>query len=55
VELSRSEAVLLERYGKPAAVRLSHDRYAELMEALEDAGDIAALDEAMAEEADNIP
>jgi antitoxin Phd len=55
VELSRSEAVFLERYGKPAAVLLSPDRYAELMDALEDAEDIAAFDEAMAEEGDNIP
>ena len=49
VELSRSEAVFLERYGQPAAVLVSPDRYAELMEALEDAEDIAAFDEAMAE------
>ena len=55
VELSRSEAVFLERYGRPAAVLVSPDRYAELMEALEDAEDIAAFDEAMAEEGGNIP
>jgi antitoxin Phd len=55
VELARSEAVFLERYGQPAAVLLSPDRYAELMEALEDAEDSAAFDEAMAEEGGNIP
>jgi PHD/YefM family antitoxin component YafN of YafNO toxin-antitoxin module len=55
VELSRSEAVFLERYGRPAAVLVSPDRYAELMEALEDAEDVAAFDEAMAEEGGNIP
>jgi antitoxin Phd len=36
-------------------VLVSPDRYAELMEALEDAEDIAAFDEAMAEEGGNIP
>ena len=55
VELSRSEAVFLERYGRPAAVLVSPDRYAELMEAVEDAEDVAAFDEAMAEEGGNIP
>jgi PHD/YefM family antitoxin component YafN of YafNO toxin-antitoxin module len=55
VALSRSEAVFLERYGRPAAVLVSPDRYAELMEALEDAEDVAAFDEAMAEEDGNIP
>jgi antitoxin Phd len=55
MELARSEAVFLERYGKPAAVLVSPDRYNELMEALEDAEDVAAFDEALAEEGDNIP
>jgi PHD/YefM family antitoxin component YafN of YafNO toxin-antitoxin module len=55
VELSRSEAVFLERYGRPAAVLVSPDRYAELIEALEDSEDVAAFDEAMAEEGDSIP
>ena len=55
IELARSEAVFLERYGKPAAVLVSPDRYNELMEALEDAEDVAAFDEALAEEGDNIP
>ncbi|HVA09957.1 MAG TPA: type II toxin-antitoxin system Phd/YefM family antitoxin [Acidimicrobiales bacterium] len=55
VELSRHEAVFLERYGRPAAVLLSPDRYAELIEALEESEDVAAFDEAMAEEGDNLP
>jgi len=55
VELSRREAVVLERYGKPAAVMVSPDRYSELMDALEDAEDVNAFDEAMAEEGANIP
>ncbi len=55
VELAGREAVFLERYGKPAAVLLSPERYEELMEVFEDAGDIAAFDSAMAEEGDNIP
>ena len=32
VELAGGEAVFLERYGKPAAVLLSPERYEELME-----------------------
>ena len=55
VETARSEAVFLERYGNPAAVLISPERYEELMDALEDAEDVAAFDEAMAEEGDNIP
>jgi PHD/YefM family antitoxin component YafN of YafNO toxin-antitoxin module len=55
VELARTEAVFFERYGRPAAVLVSSDRYNQLMEALEDAEDVAAFDEAMAEEGNNIP
>ncbi len=55
VELASSEAVFLERYGKPAAVLLSPERYEELMEVFEDAEDVAAFDAAMAEEGPNIP
>ena len=55
VELSRTEAVILERYGHPAAVLVSPERYEELMEALEDAEDVAAFDAAMQEEGPNIP
>jgi antitoxin Phd len=55
VELAHSEAVFLERYGRRAAVLLSPERYDELMEALEEAEDIAAFDAALAEEGPNIP
>lgn len=55
VELSRSEAVFLERHGKQAAVMVSPERYEEMMDALEEVEDIAAFDVAMAEEGPNIP
>ena len=55
VELARSQAVILERYGRPAAVLVSPERYDELMIAFEDAEDVAAFDAAMAEEGPNIP
>lgn len=55
VELARSEAVFLERYGRRAAVLVSPERYDELMEALEEAADVAAFDAAMADEGPNIP
>jgi prevent-host-death family protein len=55
VELAHREAVFLERYGQPAAVLVSPDRYDQLMEALEEAEDVAAFDAAMTEEGGNIP
>ena len=55
VDLARTEAVTLERYGKPAAVLVSPERYQELMAALDDADDVAAFDAAMDEEGANIP
>ncbi len=55
VELARSEAVVLERYGHRAAVLLSPERYDELMDALEEAEDVAAFDAAMSEAGPNIP
>lgn len=55
VELARSEAVVLERYGRRAAVLVSPERYDELMAALEDAEDVVAFDAAMLEEGPNIP
>lgn len=55
VELAQSEAVFLERFGKPAAVLVSSDRYVVMMEALEELEDISAFDEAIAEDGDNIP
>ncbi len=55
VELAHSEAVFLERYGRRAAVLLSPERYDELMDALEEADDVAAFDAAMTEEGPSIP
>jgi antitoxin Phd len=55
VETAHTEAVVLERYGHPAAVLVSPERYEELMEALEDAEDVAAFDASMAEEGPSIP
>jgi len=55
VELARTEAVFLERYGRRAAVLVSPERYERLTAALEDAEDIAAFDAAMNEEGPNIP
>jgi antitoxin Phd len=55
VEVSRTEAVVLERYGKPAAILVSPDRYEEMMDALEEIRDAVAFDEAMSDEGDDIP
>ena len=55
VETAHSEAVVLERYGQPAAVLVSPERYEELMEALEDLEDVEAFDAVMAEEGPSIP
>lgn len=55
VETARTEVVFLERYGRPAAVLISPERYEQLMAALEDAEDAAAFDAAMAEEGPNVP
>jgi PHD/YefM family antitoxin component YafN of YafNO toxin-antitoxin module len=55
VDLARTEAVFLERYGRPAAVLVSPEQYEKLVAALEDAEDAAAFDAAMNEEGPNIP
>lgn len=55
VKTARREAVVLERYGQPAAVLVSPERYEQLMEALEDSEDILAFDTAMAEDGNSIP
>lgn len=49
VETAHTESVVLERFGKPAAVLVSPERYEQLMEALED------LEASMAEEDPSIP
>ena len=54
-ELDQSEAVVLERYGRRAAVLISPERYDELMEAYEELEDIEAFDASMSEEGDSIP
>lgn len=55
VELARTEAVFLERYGRPAAVLVSPERYEQLTAAMEESEDVAAFDAAMSEEGPNIP
>lgn len=55
VELARTEAVFLERYGRPVAVLVSPEQYEPLMAAWEETDDVAAFDEAMAEEGPNVP
>ena len=55
VELAQTEAVVLERYGRPAAVLVSPEHYEILIAALKDADDVAAFDVAMEEEGPNIP
>ena len=55
IDAAQSEAVVLERYGRPAAVMVSLARYQELVEALEEADDEAAFDAALAEQGANIP
>lgn len=55
IEAAQSEAVVLERYGQPAAVLVSVKRYQELLDAFEEAEDVAAFGSAMAEEGDDIP
>lgn len=52
---SAGEPVVLERRGQEVAVVLSPARYRELLDAWEDAQDVAAFDEAMAEEGANVP
>jgi len=53
IELARTEAVILEKHGTPAAVVISYERYDELMDALETLEDLAALDELRAEQEAN--
>ena len=55
IDRAQIEAVFIERRGRGAAVVVSPERYEQLLEALEDAEDVAAFDEAMAEEGPNIP
>lgn len=52
---SQEEAVFIERRGQRAAVIVSPEQYERMQEALEDAEDVAAFDEAMAEEGPDLP
>jgi antitoxin Phd len=55
IETAKTEAVILERNGHRAAVMVSPERYDELMDALEEAEDVAAVDAALAEGGEPIP
>ena len=55
VETAQTEAVILERHGHRAAVMVSPARYDELMDAMEELEDMAAVDAALAEGGDPIP
>ena len=52
---SQTEAVFIERRGQQAAVLISPEQYERMLDALEEAEDVAAFEEAMAEEGPNIP
>ena len=55
LELCQTEAVILERYGKPQAVVISYERYDELMNALEDLNDLEYLEQNPPDLTDAIP
>lgn len=55
VEMSQTEPVELQHYGKRAAVLVSPQQYDEMREAFEESEDLAAFDAALAEEGGNIP
>ena len=55
VEMSRTEPVELEHYGRRAAILISPDQYDEMLAAREESQDVAAFDSAIAEPDANIP
>jgi prevent-host-death family protein len=55
VEMSQSEPVVLEHYGRRAAVVVSPGHYDEMLEAYEESQDVIAFDAALAEKGSNIP
>ena len=55
LELCQTEAVILERYGKPQAVIISYERYDELMTAIEDMEDLEYLEKNPPDLSDTIP
>ncbi|MBX9718949.1 MAG: type II toxin-antitoxin system Phd/YefM family antitoxin [Microbacteriaceae bacterium] len=55
IDRSQTEAVFIERRGQRAAVVISPEQYERMLDALEEAEDAAAFDEAIAEEGPNVP
>jgi len=55
VEMSQSEPVVLELYGRRVAVVVSPDDYDEMLDAFEESQDVVAFDAALVEVGDNIP
>ena len=55
ISRARTEAIFVERHGKAEAVLVSPEQYERMMDALEEAEDARAFDEAMADEGENIP
>ncbi|HEY8653640.1 MAG TPA: type II toxin-antitoxin system Phd/YefM family antitoxin [Dermatophilaceae bacterium] len=55
IETAQTEAVILERNGHPTAVVVSPERYDQMMEAMEELEDAAAVDAALAEGGTPIP
>jgi len=55
IERAQREAVFIERRGIRAAVVVSPQQYERMIDALEEAEDVAAFDEAMGEEGPNVP
>lgn len=55
IDRSQTEAVFIERRGQRAAVVISPDQYERMLDALEEAEDAAAFDEAMEEEGPDVP
>lgn len=55
LDIAQTEAVIIERHGRKAAVVISYERYDELMNALEDAEDLAAVDAVRVEGGPNLP
>jgi prevent-host-death family protein len=52
---ARKQAVCITKHGKPDVVVLSHSLYEQMLDDLEDAQDIAAIDEAMKDVKNFIP
>jgi antitoxin Phd len=55
VEMAQSEPVVLEHYGRRAAVVVSPGHYDEMLDAFDELQDVVAFDAALAEEGNNIP